>query len=173
MNLAEIPEATAAATWLLLLLLLLRFKIWGPLLLLLLFPPSLSIPQFRRKNCLEMNGNLMVNRFLIGYWGCGRIYICVEAAKKRKKKEALLHARSLPTKSEKFNFVRFQKRVSYYARILRAQNTDLNLFLQRRRPFAKKRDDCLKSPHLAIIIRKKEKKWRRKSSAENWKIEEE
>ncbi len=91
-----------------------------------------------------MNGNLMVNRFLIGYGGCGRI---CGGGKKRKKKEALLHARSLPTKSEKFNFVRFQKRVSYYARILRARNTDLNLFLQRRRPFAKK-EMTASNPHI-------------------------
>ena len=170
MNLAEIPEATAAAaaTWLLLLLLL-RFKIWGPLLLLLLFPPSLSIPQFRRKNCLEMNGNLMVNRFLIGYGGCGRIYMW-RRQKKRKKKEALLHARSPPTKSEKVQFRAFSKTRFVLCANPTCAEYGFESFSAKKETFCKKRDDCLKSPHLAIIIRKK---WRRKSSAENWKIEEE
>ena len=171
MNLAEIPEATAAAaaTWLLLLLLL-RFKIWGPLLLLLLFLPSLSIPQFRRKNCLEMNGNLMVNRFLIGYGGCGRI--CMWRRQKKKEKRSIT-ARTLSShqiwKSSISCVFKNAFRImrESYVRGIRIW---ILCFCKEGETFCKKRDDCLKSSHLAIIIRKK---WRRKSSAENWKIEEE
>ena len=72
--------------------------------------------------------------------------VYVEAAKKERKKKHYCTHTLFPPNLKKFNFVRFQKRVSYYARILRAQNTDLNLFLQRR-PFAKK-EMTASNPHI-------------------------